>query len=462
MKDKSRAESISEEILSIAKAQLLVRMRFLDRALFELKPEVSDVAMLATDGRHLYYEPYQLLQAYRKEQGYSVRVWGHMLVHCLFRHMFVSVTVDLDLWDLACDLAAEAVLESWHLPQLATISGERERQQVLSSIRQDVKLLSAEKIYRYLLDRSFEKSKLAKWRALFTLDDHSLWYVRLTLAGISLASGNSSDSAFSNGTSYGKAAATFAMGTDLQNMWQDISERIRTDMEMFSKYPGTEPGDMLQLLRDLHRERCDYRQFLKKFATRCEVMRISPDEFDYITYTLGLNLYKDMPLIEPLEYREDQRIRELVIAIDTSGSVAGDLVQSFLQKTYNILKQEETLDRRFHLHIIQCDADIQEDVLITTQDEFDHYIRNMTIRGLGGTDFRPVFTYTEQLRKQGQLLHLKGLLYFTDGYGTFPLEPTDYLTAFLFVEDDLSDKWVPPWAIRQVLDADDIQNSESL
>ena len=283
LKDKSRAESISEEILSIAKAQLLVRMRFLDRAVFELKPEVSDVAMLATDGRHLYYEPYQLLQAYRKEQGYAVRVWGHMLVHCLFRHMFVSVTVDLDLWDLACDLAAEAVLESWHLPQLATISGERERQQVLSSIRQDVKLLSAEKIYRYLLDRSFEKSKLAKWRALFTLDDHSLWYVRLTLAGISLASGNSSDSAFSNGTSYGKAAATFAMGTDLQNMWQDISERIRTDMEMFSKYPGTEPGDMLQLLRDLHRERCDYRQFLKKFATRCEVMRISPDEFDYIT-----------------------------------------------------------------------------------------------------------------------------------------------------------------------------------
>ena len=67
-------------------------------------------------------------------------------------------------------------------------------------------------------------------------------------------------------------------------------------------------------------------------------MRINDDEYDYIFYTYGLRQYKNMPLIEPLEYKEVKRIREFVIAIDTSGSTSGELVQRFMQKTYNILK----------------------------------------------------------------------------------------------------------------------------
>jgi predicted metal-dependent peptidase len=49
-----------------------------------------------------------------------------------------------------------------------------------------------------------------------------------------------------------------------------------------------------------------------------------------------------MPLIEPLEYKEVRRIKDFVIAIDTSGSVSGEEVQTFLQKTYNILLQENS------------------------------------------------------------------------------------------------------------------------
>ena len=50
------------------------------------------------------------------------------------------------------------------------------------------------------------------------------------------------------------------------------------------------------------------------------MMKLNPDEFDYNFYTYGFALYENMPLIEPLEYREVKRIREFVIAIDTSGS----------------------------------------------------------------------------------------------------------------------------------------------
>ena len=91
-----------------------------------------------------------------------------------------------------------------------------------------------------------------------------------------------------------------------------------------------------------------------------------------------------MPLIEPLEYREVKRIREFVIAIDTSGSTSGELVQTFVQKTYNILKSTESFFTRINLHIIQCDTVIQEDVKITTQAEFDDYLKRMKLHGLGG------------------------------------------------------------------------------
>lgn len=55
-----------------------------------------------------------------------------------------------------------------------------------------------------------------------------------------------------------------------------------------------------------------------------------------------LKLFKNIPLIEPLEYKEEKRIRDFVVAIDTSGSTSGETVQKFLNKTYNILKNSES------------------------------------------------------------------------------------------------------------------------
>ena len=145
-----------------------------------------------------------------------------------------------------------------------------------------------------------------------------------------------------------------------------------------------------------------------------------------------------------------------VIAIDTSGSVAGETVQRFVQKTWNILKSTESFFTRINLHIIQCDAAVQEDAKITCQEEFDEYIRTMQIRGLGGTDFRPVFRYVDELREQKEFTNLKGLIYFTDGMGTFPVKMPDYQAAFVFLDDECNNYNVPPWAIKLVLQTEEI------
>lgn len=486
---RDRIIPLAQDVLSISKAQLLVGVRFLDRALYELKPVPVDEVPMATDGRYLFFDPMKLLLAYRRDQGYPVRAWAHMLMHCLYRHMFVGLGVDRRLWDLACDMAAEEILRELNIRQLQGTSGRVARLDALDAVRNHVKTMTAEHIYRHLLDDPPAEETLQGWEEIFSMDDHELWHIPSVRVKLRAAvsggeskeksdsqqdddkerdgSGESEDRQDGNGSNPDGNGESQSQDQSqnqsdqtgesmLSDMWKEISERIQMDLETFAKQQGTSAGGMLQSLRSVNRERCDYRQFLRKFASRTEVMRLSPDEYDYVFYTYGLSLYEDMPLVEPLEYREDKRIREFVIAIDTSGSVRGEQVQKFLQKTFTILKQEETFDRKFKLHIIQCDAEIQEDVEISTQEDFDRYIQSMKIRGLGGTDFRPVFERVEQLRMQKKFRNLKGLIYFTDGYGTFPEKQPDYLTAFVFVDQDYQDVRVPPWAIKLLMETEEL------
>ena len=54
------------------------------------------------------------------------------------------------------------------------------------------------------------------------------------------------------------------------------------------------------------------------------------------------------------------------------------------------------------------------------------------------------------------ITNLKGLIYFTDGYGSFPAKMPDYETAFVFIEEEYNNYDVPPWAIKLILRKDEI------
>ena len=100
---------------------------------------------------------------------------------------------------------------------------------------------------------------------------------------------------------------------------------------------------------------------------------------------------------------------------------------------------------------------MEEDVRICSQEEFDEYINNMVLKGFGGTDFRPVFTRVDELIRQHEFVNLKGLIYFTDGYGTFPNKAPQYDTAFLFLDQGYDLPEVPPWAIKMLMTEDEIR-----
>ena len=436
----SQAEALAREVLLLSRNTLLVHLRFLDAALSQFV-FIPAPLPFATDGQKLYYAPRHVLLRYKEEKEQAVRDYLHLVMHCIFRHMYVHSLSEKPLWDLACDIAVEEVINGLQLSCAAAKRQERQKPE-LDRLRKEVKQLTAERLYRYFLNHPPRDPEAM--RELFRADDHTPWY----LPPKSLPVTGSLD-----GSRFADDGSWFA---DMEQIWKDIGQRMQMDLETFSKLPDDQAGALSQNLRAVNREKYDYTAFLKKFAVCGEVMRLNPDEFDYVYYTYGLKLYQNVPLIEPLEYREVKRIREFVIAIDTSGSVAGELVQTFVQKTYNVLKSTESFFSKINLHIIQCDTAIQEDVKITSQEEFDTYLSAMTIHGLGGTDFRPVFAYVDKLRREKEFQNLKGLIYFTDGYGVFPEKKPDYGAAFVFVEGEYNNPHVPPWAIKLVLQKDEI------
>ena len=179
---------------------------------------------------------------------------------------------------------------------------------------------------------------------------------------------------------------------------------------------------------------------------------MDPDSFDYAYYSYGLSLYGNMPLLEPLESREIRRIEEFAIVIDTSMSCSGELVQRFLEETYDVLSESETYFRKVRIHIIQCDDQVRSDTLIADREELRGYMEAFQIQGYGGTDFRPAFEYVTSLKRSGKAPGLRGLIYFTDGKGIYPVKPPPYDAAFVFVEALFSDEGVPPWAMKVVLE----------
>lgn len=427
-KSSQEVRELARDILLLARNSLTVNFRFLDRAISRLELVPDDSVSLTTDGECIYYSPWYILRRYKKEQGVPARDLFHSIMHCVFRHNFIGKDIDRYRWDLACDIAVENAMNELGA---SAIRAMRVPQQAgtVELIKGEVGAMTAECIYKWLGDKGFSTDELICEREKFLADGHGLWYGEFD------------------------PDAKTDKNIDLKKVWEDISRRMQTELETMH---DDKDSALVQNLRSLNRARYSYTEFLRRFGVRGEVMHLSDEEFDNNYYTYGLELYGNIPLVEPLEYSEQRRIREFVIAIDTSGSVRGEVVQSFIQHTHDILMQQESFFSRINLHIIQCDDVVRDDVLITCREDFDEYIRTMKILGLGKTDFRPVFSYVDELIRKGELKNLQGLLYFTDGEGVFPTDKPDYDTAFVLNSAAYSDPELPSWAIHISLSEDEI------
>lgn len=417
------AVELCTEILRTARNELYVHRHFLDLALSSLRFEAAGTASLAVDGMSLKYQPDYLMQLYTRGRVTVNRAYLHMVLHCLFGHLWHRGEREPALWQLACDIAAEYLIDRQALSCLHVPLPAAKREMYLRLEKQGVQIFSAELIYHRLAAWELDERRLYRLLALFAVDEHSGW----------------------------DEPSQRAASQQLQQQWQERREQMQTAMETGDKEPSDADKDLRESLSAANRERYDYRKFLRKFAVLREENGIDADSFDPIFYTWGLERYGNLPLVEPLETREHFAIEDFVLVIDTSMSTKGPLVKRFLEECCDVLSESGSYFRKVNLHILQCDDQVREDKMIQSTEELRAYMENFTLHGGGGTDFRPAFDYVAGLIKQQRFHKLKGLLYFTDGKGIYPLRRTPYDTAFVFVEDNYEDIAVPPWAMKLIL-----------
>ena len=195
---------------------------------------------------------------------------------------------------------------------------------------------------------SVSELQLLELKKEFWVDDHSFWQQDEEQNENEEQQQNEQQNTQRNDRNH-----TMTKQQQLLEQWQDISQKMKTNLETFQKDMGEQAGEMLLYLNIKNSQKYDYSRFLQKFVTRREEIQIDEDAFDMVFYTYGLQMYGNMPFIEALEYKEVEKIEELVIAIDTSESCSDDIVKRFLEETYSILQNRQNFFRKFHIHIIQ-------------------------------------------------------------------------------------------------------------
>ncbi|MDW7693304.1 VWA-like domain-containing protein [Flammeovirgaceae bacterium SG7u.111] len=116
-----------------------------------------------------------------------------------------------------------------------------------------------------------------------------------------------------------------------------------------------------------------------------------------------------------------RKLKKLLVAVDTSGSVSQEDLGDFFSEIYHIWRQ------RAEIQVVECDVKIQN----------VYEYRGKTpefIMGRGGTDFNAPIEYGNKVFQPD------GLIYFTDGYAPAPTHMSRFPILWVISRDGLGPK----------------------
>ena len=111
----------------------------------------------------------------------------------------------------------------------------------------------------------------------------------------------------------------------------------------------------------------------------------------------------------------------LVVAIDSSGSIDDELLSEFLSELNYLMLSVP----KYKIDVLICDDKIHSHNTFYTGDTLE-----VDVKGGGGTDFRPVFSYIEESLEDTKLL-----LYFSDLDGVFSKDKPNYEVNWISIND---------------------------
>lgn len=344
--------------------------------------ETQAIPTAAVDGKTIFYNPFWIKSLKFNE---IVGVLAHEILHCVFQHHTRMGHRKPGKWNMAGDYVINRILkdDGLELPDEGLINDKY------------TSAWSTERVYDDLPDK--DDSEQAMMTILTALRDGG------DASGQSTAVG---------GIVVPMSQASEAERSVMEQEWQIAAVQAAR----VAKSQGKLPGGLEELFNDLLNPKIDWREVLKRFVQQ------STTHTDY-TWRRANRRLVTQGLYFPSMYGES--VGELVVAIDTSGSITSAELQQFLSEVNAIV--EDTAPERVYLMF--CDAAIQAVDEYTAQD----CPIKARAPGRGGTDFRPVFEEVVQRN-----LKPEALIYLTDMYGPFPDVPPPYPT--LWVSNSSVDK----------------------
>ena len=380
----------AEQKLVRARTQLLLNHPFFGTLCVRLKLVPGSVPTMTTDGRRIVYNP-SFVEGLKPAELEGVL--AHEVLHCALAHHCRRGQREPELWNEAADYAVNPILLA---------SGVVLPTGVL--VDPAFADLSAEEIYARL--RNMRKGGGAPDS---TGQSPSGAGVNASQSGSTAvgASGNQPEARTLRPGAVGEVMD--AVGEDGKSASQ--AERQRQEREWSiaaeqairsAKACGHEPAGVDRALEEERKGTVDWRSVLRDFIS-------ASHPADY-SWTPPNPRHVNRGVYLPSVVRSG--VGEILIAVDTSGSIGSEELDQFAGEITTIAEEVQP-DR---IHVVYCDASVQ-----AVQEFAPPEPIVLSPKGGGGTDFRPPFEWVEEQR-----LAPACLIYLTDLCCRSYPEPPEY------------------------------------
>ena len=164
---------------------------------------------------------------------------------------------------------------------------------------------------------------------------------------------------------------------------------MKNATECVIKNHGSIPGEMAEYIKNLLKPKppvFNWKSYLRRLVGMAE------------KYYLKITRKKPSKRFESASGVRHKHFQNVLVAVDTSGSVSTKELADFYAEMKNISRSGAEID------VVECDAGITNMYPLSKWDG--------SVHGRGGTSFRPVFDFFNKKGKK----EYSALIYFTDGY----------------------------------------------
>lgn len=340
--------------------------------------ESEHIETVGVDFRgNLYYNPKWVSKLSFEELKW---VMAHETLHLAFEHLLRCGNREHFLWNVATDYAVNSIVEEENQRSYTEKHEEKFKRPMGILISDEFEGMSAEEIY----DKIYKE--MQKYKGFKTIDVH----IYPKINGVNAKGSSKEDKKGKKG--FGDVYIT---EEELKKEKQKWKKRL-VEATTLAKQMGKLPLGIERLVDGLLDSKINWKGLLYRYITQ-EI----PYDLSYARphkKSISVGVY--MPYVV-------KECIEIIVAIDTSGSISEKELKDFLSEIQGISQSFANI----RMTIIVCDCKVKGVYELNNGSD----LSQIRIEGYGGTDFRPVYKWIEENKPTAKLL-----IYFTDGYGSFP------------------------------------------